>query len=339
MKHRILFILVLLACTGFCPASSGGDLITILKEGGEPARRMREKAITYQKDGRKNVMVLYQAQADLVKAHGWILEEIYRESYAPGGDEPLVLPMNCLKTRKKGPALWILSGIHGEEPAGPNAIAENVRTIAALGDKGIPVVLMPLLNPLGYCRNWRYPDAEKYSDENPGRSVGDSDHLLLDEKGKPRRSGPLSPQCAALTAKVLELARDYPPVLTMDYHEDNELEKGYLYSQGKKGADDPVAREIVRIFQVNHFPLKMKDETRFGEVIREGIIADVKDGSIDELLGAGRIFLKGASAPGPSAKSVIVLETSSMNTPLEARKKVHATVLKASERLWRIAVK
>ncbi len=73
------------------------------------------------------------------------------------------LPVIALRTPQGGEACWILSGIHGEEPAGPNAIAASIDAIAALGERQA-VVLLPLNNPHGYVNNWRYLNMQKYSD-------------------------------------------------------------------------------------------------------------------------------------------------------------------------------
>jgi hypothetical protein len=313
------------------------NILDIVRAGGHPLDSLADRLKTYGEDGRKSVTDLYRAQIRLEGEYGWGLDEIFSEEVLLEGGGRVLLPASCLRTRARGPALWIISGIHGEEPAGPNALVENVSVLAALGEKGIPVVLMPLCNPLGYCRNWRYRDAPSYSEESPGSSVGDSDHLLPDEKGKPRRATPVSPQCDSLTGKVLALSQEYPPLLTLDFHEDDELDEGYIYSQGILGAEDPVAKQIVRIFKENRFSIRLDGQTRFGEKIRDGIIADAKDGSIDELLGSERILASGVPKKGPSARSVIVLETSSMRLPLEERKKVHAAVLRDAERLWRLA--
>jgi hypothetical protein len=134
-------------------------------------------------------------------------------------------------------------------------------------------------------------------------------------------------------------AREYPPVLSLDLHEDNLLRRGYLYSQGSRGAGDPVAAAIVAIFRKRGFPIVSDGETRFGEPVRRGIVAAVRDGSIDELLSAPEIVVDGAPRKGPAGLSVLVLETSSMNVPLRQRCRVHAAVLESLESLWNIARK
>jgi hypothetical protein len=319
------------------PAAGERNLMDIIRDSASSLQPLRAEVGTYAKDGRKSIVDLYKAQWDLQRTERWTLEEIFREEITlPNGDR-ILLPSNCLRTDRKGPALWLLAGIHGEEPAGPDALAENLAVLMSLEKKGIPLVVMPLLNPLGYQKDWRYPDAAVYSKSKPGSSVGDSDHLLPGKQGKARRPEPSSRQAELLTAKVLALARDYPPVLTLDLHEDNMLAKGYIYSQGRFGAEDPAALKITGIFLRHGFPILMEGTTRFGEAVRNGVVSNVNDGSIDELLSAPTVVVNGSPQKGPYGGSILVLETSSMHTPLAARIRVHATVLAALGSLWDIA--
>jgi len=257
----------------------------------------------------------------------------FAKPLSPGS--PCASRTACLGDRR----IPLLTGIHGEEPAGPNALAENLDQLLKLERAGVPLVVFPLLNPAGYQRNWRYPDAATYSKTAPGTSVGDSDHLLPDDKGRPRSPSPACRQAGMLTAKILELSRDYPPLLSVDMHEDNLLREGYVYSQGKYGADDPAARAVVKIFGDSGFPILMRGTTRFDEAVSAGIVSGVKDGSIDELLSAPRVILNGKAAKGPAGQSILVLETSSMNTQLTERKRIHAKVIQSLKLLWNIAQK
>jgi hypothetical protein len=313
---------LLLAMTIFCDVTNPVEL-----------DQLRRRVGTYTEDGRMPIVDLYRAQCELSKQPGWILEELFEEVVTGEGGR-ISLPSTCLRTERKGPALWILTGIHGEEPAGPNALAENIPVLIGLQRKGIALVVLPLLNPLGYQRNWRYPDAAVYSETRPGSSVGDSEHLLPGPDGKARRPAPACRQAAALTARVVELSREYPPRLALDLHEDNLLEKGYVYTQGRSGAEDPAARALMGLLHERGFPVLREGKTRFGETVKEGIVHVTQDGSIDELLGASTVVVDGVRRQGPAGASVLVLETSSMNTPLPARKKVHATVLASLGELW-----
>jgi len=186
--------------------------------------RQEDTMKTYSADGRLPIEKLFEAQDTLLRSGRWEVETVFDDRG---------LPSRVFRTKKKGPALWVLAGIHGEEPAPPNAVAQNIEKFDALARKGIPVVLFPLCNPVGYVKAWRYPDSEGRS--GTGHSVGDSDHLLPDKAGKPRAMKATSAQAGALTAKVLALSKDYPPVLSVDLHEDDSIAKGYLYSQGPKG--------------------------------------------------------------------------------------------------------
>ena len=69
-------------------------------------------------DGRAPIESIYRACLGLVES-GWTAEVIAK-SQPPGTPAPL--PIIALRSPKAGPAVWILAGIHGEEPAGPNAV-------------------------------------------------------------------------------------------------------------------------------------------------------------------------------------------------------------------------
>ncbi|MDO8443420.1 MAG: hypothetical protein Q7S78_00235 [Candidatus Azambacteria bacterium] len=288
---------------------------------------------TYSADGRIPLEKLYRAFLSLPEKD-WDRKVIYTEIVKLSNGQKVDAPILSFSTKIKGPALWLISGIHGEEPAGPNALARS----SAIRNYRIPVVLLPLCNPKGYRQNWRYLDKRR---GESGKSVGDSEHLLLNSVNvtvnKPRRKLPNSLQAGALTKEVLRLSKTHPPLLTIDFHED-ELVKGehYMYSQGKDGFADPVVKEIVRIFQENDLKF-MKDGKRwFGKNIKDGIIHGVHDGSIDELLSAEKIFLNGKITKKPAAKSVIVIETPIKNSPIEKRVKTMELVIKSLKDFWKI---
>jgi hypothetical protein len=275
-------------------------------------------------DGRMAIEELYSGYLTLLDK-GWELDIVTRSR--PEG-RSFSLPIIALRTRRTGDAAWILSGIHGEEPAGPNAIAISLDAIAALGDHRA-VVLLPLNNPHGYVHNWRYLNRADYSETEEGQSVGDSSHLLPDpdDPTRPRAPGPSSPEADAITAYILAQRADYPPVASIDLHEDNLIHEGYVYSQGRFGATDPMALLAVRTLQDNGIPLKMGGETRFGEPIFSGIIGPVTDGSIDELMSADYLVVAGKQVMGPSAATVLVFETPAARATLNRRVKAHATLL------------
>lgn len=250
----------------------------------------------------------------------------------------------CYKSAKKGSALYLLSGIHGEEPAGPNAIAQNISTIGALGME-IPVIVMPLLNPVGYLKNDRYPN--EHRDWQKGHSVSDSEHYLtsLTNPNIARAAIPSSDIALQVTKCILGLMEEYPPLLTLDLHEDEALERSYIYSQGPKGAKDKVAKRVISILKESGIPLQRQGVTRFGELVKDGVVVDenglpVKDGSIDELLGtADRIIVDGKVVEKPVSKTSLVIETPTINIPLKKRVFAQSNILKSLKELWTLANK
>jgi hypothetical protein len=276
-------------------------------------------------DGRAPIDGLYAAYEALVE-RGWSLEVVV-ESRPEGTSRSL--PIIALRSPQKGPAVWILAGIHGEEPAGPNAIAAAIEDIARLGERR-PVVLLPLLNPQGYARNWRYLNVAVYDEATPGNSVGDSSHLLPDaaSSGRARAMSASSQEADAITRYVLARSADYPPAVSIDLHEDNLIHEGYVYSQGKQGATDPLALEAVTVLRDAGVPLKGSGTTRFGEPVLGGIIGPVTDSSIDELLSADTVIVGGAARPGPGAATVLVFETPAATLPLDRRVAAHAALLR-----------
>ena len=289
---------------------------------------------TYDKDGRKPVGQIYKFYSTLGK--DWIKETIAISKHERDG-KILKLPILSFRTRKKGDAVWIIAGIHGEEPAGVNAVAEGINYIKELG-KEIPVVLLPLCNPLGYVSDWRYLNIPIWSKDLEGFSVGDSDYLLPNLKNPkiPRRKKPTSQEEKALTQYVLKLEKNYPPFLTIDFHEDNLVNKGYVYSQGRYGAEDEIAKKIVKILSSKSVPIKIHGLTRFGQKIIHGNVKAKHDGSIDEFLSSKKVIVNGKNIRKPNATTSIVVETPAAKMPLTKRKNAHLEVIKRIGELVRL---
>jgi hypothetical protein len=295
-------------------------------------------AVGYTADGRAPIAELEARYETLSSAHGWQKQRIY--AYP---DEP-ELAISAWHTPKRGEALWILSGIHGEEPAGPNAIARQLEAIAELADSGVPMVVIPLANPKAYRANWRYPNTAERDWRKGGYSVGDAEYLLPDlETGtKPRDDAPSGPDTEALTRSVLELAKAYPPRLVLDLHEDElSTTGGYIYSQGTRPDDNPVGTEVIRLLAASGIPIRQSGRTRFDEPIVGGVISrddrggPVRDGSIDELLATSEVIIDGERRPGPAAATVIVVETPAFaGSQFERRVAAQGAVVKNVRELW-----
>lgn len=275
-------------------------------------------------DGRMPIEALYQAYTSLLEK-GWKLD-IIMQSQPPGREK--ALPVIALRTPHAGKAVWIIAGIHGEEPAGPNAIASAIDDIAALGT-GHALVLLPLNNPQGYVYNWRYLNMPIYSASAAGQSVGDSAHLLADPDNPqlPRANAASSPEADAITRYLLEMSKTYPPTCSIDLHEDNLITEGYVYSQGYLGVKDPLALAAVRVLQENGISLKTYGQSRFGEPIDSGLIGPVIDSSIDELISATAVIVGGQPQAGPGAPTVLVFETPAHDVGLQRRIAAHVALL------------
>lgn len=316
----------------------------------------------YVADGRLPAQVLLERVDALKSRHRWEAETVY--TY-PESEEA---PIRAWRTSHRGPALWIIAGIHGEEPAGPNSIAASILPLAKLAADEVPIVVLPLCNPRAYRQNWRYPNTpERDWRKGPGYSVGDAEWLLPDFKNErqPRAAAAPGPETAALTSYALQLAQTYPPLLVLDLHEDElSTAGGYVYTQGrlapggdydsakgqgastgssKERRDLVVAREIARLLQGAGMQLRMSGRTRFDEPIVDGLVSSddagrpLLDGSIDELLSAPRVLRDGKLANGPGAPTSIVVETPAFaGADLEQRVAAHAAVLAQIETLWRL---
>lgn len=295
----------------------------------------------YRADERAALGQLSRRFESLAADHDWREEVVYAYPDAPGFE------IRAWQTQRAGEALWIISGIHGEEPAGPNAIAGNLDALVELAQLGVPVVLLPLCNPRAYHRNWRYPNTAERDWRKGGYSVGDAEYLLpdLERRTRPRAPAAPGPDTEALTQFVLRLVERYPPRLVLDLHEDElSTEGGYIYSQGTRPDDSPVGAEIIRLLVNAGIPIRQSGQTRFGEPIAKGVIsrdaagAPIRDGSIDELLAAPVVFQHGKPTRGPAAPTVIVVETPAFaGSRFDLRVGAQGSVVRHVQALWRLS--
>lgn len=285
----------------------------------------------YDKDGRISLFDLYKRFFVLVEKYNWSYDVIFNEKYLGFDGKEINIPVYAFRTKKLGKSFWILSGIHGEEPAGPNALAYSVKKIAELG-RIMPIVFMPMLNPIGYIKNFRYPN--EYRDSKIGKSVGDADHFLLGENGKSRIKKPSNKQSKSLSEYILNVSKKYPPLVSIDHHEDELLNKSYIYSQGIMGQNDPIAIEIMNAIKLSKkISVQKNGLTRFGEKIINGIVGQVKDGSVDELIASPKIIVRGRIKKGLSCLTSVVVETPAKSRILLDRIEINKLVINTYKKL------
>jgi len=272
-------------------------------------------------DGRMTLFQLY-SQYDKLLDEGWRRHNICMQRY---GFPIYAYTSPKDKNSKPGRSFWILSGIHGEEPAGPNALAQSVEKIVQLTKNNVPTVFMPMLNPVGYHSDSRYFNASRGT---TGLSVTDAEYLLRNT-GKPNKYS------QKILNFIVKLAGTYPPLLVMDHHEDTlEVEEdrvdskcSYGYCYGEARVLEPLCRRITDQLIESGFPICREGVTRFDEKIRNGFVVNSPDGSVDELLA-----FRGA-------KAVFVIETTRDDTvpiPLKKRVATQNKIVEDYPNLWNV---
>jgi len=273
-------------------------------------------------DGRASLSNLFEQYNKLLK-EGWERQTICTQ----GNDFPIYayLAPQTRGTESK-PSFWILSGIHGEEPAGPIALGRSVKDIVQLAESGIPVVFVPMLNPIAYNADDRYFDANR----GAGSSVTDAEYLL-------RTTGTSNMYAQKIIPYIVSLTKTYPPLLVMDHHEDemeingNKIDSGcsYGYCYGAVEVLEPLCQKITSQLIREGFPIQEEGETRFGEKIHNGFVTNSKDGSVDELLAH------------LGAKAVFVVETTRDDAKpiaLENRVSAQQVIISSYYSLWNSVV-
>jgi murein peptide amidase A len=133
------------------------------------------------------------------QAHGWIVEEIH-----PAPRRILGLTRHAPRNTQHAPRLYVSTGIHGDEPAGP--LAARLLLQENAWPAGVEIRLCPCLNPTGFALNRR---------EN-------CDGLDLNRQY-------LAPQAEETLAHIAWLKRQPPFELCLCLHEDWEAHGFYLY--------------------------------------------------------------------------------------------------------------
>jgi Succinylglutamate desuccinylase / Aspartoacylase family len=148
------------------------------------------------------------------------------ERYGEAGGFPLL----ALTRRTPGPRprIYVSTGIHGDEPAGPLALVELLE--AGVFDRRAVWLLCPLLNPAAFVRGTR---------ENP-----EGVDLNRDYRGT---------RSAEIRAHRAWLRRQPPLDLVLCLHEDWEAAGYYLYEQNPRGR--PGLAEAVLAAAAPHCPV------------------------------------------------------------------------------------
>jgi len=268
--------------------------------------------------------------------YGFEIEPIYSAQTEPNSVRSKRITSFAYKSKKRGPAIWLLAGIHGEEPAGPIAISKMVDYLGRLGQR-IPLIVAALMNPLGNSRDYRYMRARRAWLRGQN-SISDSSHCLpnLQDPLRPRREKPISRVAAEVCQFVLRNLPKYPPLIALDLHEDEDAprkHRSYIYSQGPHREQDVLAKAVVRLLRMGQIPPVESGLTVSDETIVDGVVAHrrhepIQDASIDELFGSPTVFLKSRTVSKPPARTVLVVETPVLGVALAERVEVHASIIR-----------
>jgi hypothetical protein len=321
---------------------------------------------TFDGDGRKPLHELYETYFGLIK-EGWRIEEICKQEEISADGSIVTLPIYGFLSpkQKKVPesALWVIGGIHGEEPAPAQAFFNEIEVFKSLPDKGIAVAAIFMANPSGYHKDWRYFNLKRAPNNviyigsksippNKGKSVGDSDHLVPHPLFRmfPRSFKPTNQYADAITKWIVEIGKSYKPLLVMDHHED-ELRKSifhtdwdsfYSYAYGHRKVLEKVCPELVQILERSGYSMRKDGKTRFREPIDYGFVKNSTDGSIDQFFIEKTYFDHGKLRKKNGAKAGFVLETIIHHEnpqPIMERAKIHQDIIKSYMDLWDVVKK
>ena len=303
------------------------------------------KGNNYFEDERLSLIEMYQS-FEILEQKGWLKELICFQKVEGSDAFPIYGYLSVPNPTEPIESLWIMGGVHGEEPAGPNAFAQMIDHISALKEYSIPVMFLPMLNPSRYSRDFRYEN--EFRDFRKGQSVTDSEHLLLNDEGRARSDQPISQTSKEITGWVVKNFTTYLPKLVIDHHEDRVPERFsegdprsisgcYVYYSGRSRKKIEIAASIVDIFRQCGLPVIEKGVTRFGESVAEGILENGPDGSIDELMMAKKyVDLTTITKKYPAMVGIVVETTIPFNGGLALQKRVdaHNKIIMSYKDFW-----
>lgn len=263
----------------------------------------------YNADGRKNIHELYKEFLGL-QYRGWSVNNITKSKSLDGS---LTLPISAFSNLRGGKAVYLISGIHGDEPSGPIAVSQSLNIINEIS-REFPFVLMPLCNPVGYTLNWRYPRQEKWQPNKENISVGDCEHLIL-RKYNPIRNLAACEESEKISEFILK-NHTHIPAFSINLHEDIFTEGAYIYCHHGKGVS--IAENMLETLKESGLKIVNYGKTRFNESINKGIVLSSEDGSIDEFLASDSIYYNGRIISKYNAENVFSIEIPA-NLPLEKR--------------------
>jgi murein peptide amidase A len=159
------------------------------------------------------------------QAHGWAVEEIHPAPELMFGLIRHATRNTQHESSLPAPRIYISTGIHGDEPAGPLAVRQLLQENA--WPSGLDLWLCPCLNPTGFVQNRR---------EN--------------REGLDLNRQYLAPKAQETVAHIAWLKRQPNFVLCLCLHEDWEAHGFYLYELNPDQKPSPAEAVIARVGEV-----------------------------------------------------------------------------------------
>ena len=158
--------------------------------------------------------------AAAAQARGWAIEEIH-----PAPKRILGFTRHATRTTNHVPRIYLSTGIHGDEPAGPLAVRQLLRENA--WPAGLSLWLCPCLNPTGFSLNRR---------EN--------------REGVDLNRQYLAPEAGETVAHIAWLKRQPSFDLCLCLHEDWEAHGFYVYELNPDNQPSLAEAMVARIGEV-----------------------------------------------------------------------------------------
>lgn len=177
---------------------------------------------------------------------------------------PIFLVQN---DHEKGqPNILIMGGVHGEESAGPWGIL-NVMMKLKLMRINVNVSIIPIMNPYGFSKGLRFNSELKSI--NSGYFRTKSSKPELTEEGKILNKNFI---------RISELAKNG----FLSCHEDVEEKNFFIYEIINDAKPDFYCQSLQTIG--NHYFGKRLDGPSYQGIVKDGVVLNEKDGTIDDYL-------------------------------------------------------
>jgi hypothetical protein len=167
---------------------------------------------------------------------------------------------------KGRPNIFIMGGVHGEETAGPWGIL-NVMMKLKLMKVNVNLSFIPIFNPYGFSKGLRFNGQLKSVNSGYFRTKSGKQELTTEGVIFQRNF-----------IRICELAKNG----FLSCHEDTDQENFFIYEVHHDAKPSFICRELQTIG--SYYFGKQKDGAVYTGVVKDGVVLNEKDGTIDDYL-------------------------------------------------------